>query len=207
MCTTNCKSVLQYVAVCCAWEWDITSLCCSLMQCVAVRFSSVYGDQNSQVSVAVAMTLPWGVWSSLQDEQRDHHVRILHSKIPRPVCAAGCCSVLQCVAVCCSRVRAVYILPRPVCAAVCCSVMRCVAVCCSRVRAVYIPVCAHSRTRALHIFHKILWDTCFLRSYRMTLMMLIIRKIWGMNIWIWYSYVWHDSFILWHDSSYDAHHS
>ena len=39
------------------------------------------------------------------------------------------CSVLQCVAVCCSVPSLIWILART--SAVCCSVLQCVAVCCS----------------------------------------------------------------------------
>jgi len=44
-----------------------------------------------------------------------------------------CCSVLQCVKVCCSVLLEVQCDGRRtvVCAAVCCSVLQCVAVCCS----------------------------------------------------------------------------
>jgi len=45
-----------------------------------------------------------------------------------------CCSVLQRVAACCSRIRAHLILKRHVrgmYVAVCCSVLQCVAMCCS----------------------------------------------------------------------------
>jgi len=63
-----------------------------------------------------------------------------------PVCV-GCCSVLQCGAVCCTALHCVA-MPRCQClsphvtgrylyvwdVAVCCSVLRCVAVCCSVVQ-------------------------------------------------------------------------
>jgi len=49
-------------------------------------------------------------------------------------CVEGCCSVLQCVAVCVYRVCCLDPIPNTRilrCVAVCCSVLQCVVVCCS----------------------------------------------------------------------------
>jgi len=54
------------------------------------------------------------------------------------------CSVLQCVAACCSGCSVLQ------CVAVCCSVLQCVAVCCSVLQCIAfsIPSCIHAKARA-----------------------------------------------------------
>ena len=98
------------------------SVCCSAMQCVAVRGSLLQ-------CVAVRCSVMQGVLvCSIPRKQRDcpfarefvlQGVAVRCSVVQ---CSAVWCSVLQCVAVCCSVLQ---------CVAVCCSVLQCVAVCSS----------------------------------------------------------------------------
>jgi len=98
------------------------SVCCSVLQCVAVRGSLLQ-------CVAVRCSVMQGVLvCSIPRKQRDcpfarefvlQGVAVRCSVVQ---CSAVWCSVLQCVAVCCSVLQ---------CVAVCCSVLQCVAVCSS----------------------------------------------------------------------------
>jgi len=98
------------------------SVCCSAMQCAAVRGSLLQ-------CVAVRCSVMQGVLvCSIPRKQRDcpfarefvlQGVAVRCSVVQ---CSAVWCSVLQCVAVCCSVLQ---------CVAVCCSVLQCVAVCSS----------------------------------------------------------------------------
>ena len=56
--------------------------------------------------------------------------RLRHFKPPKPLEVAACCSVLPCVAVCCSVLN-LQNSQQLDCVAVCCSALQCVAVCCS----------------------------------------------------------------------------
>ena len=105
---------LAYPRVVCLLSARSITVCCSVLQCVAllvffhmpgVRATPIKPDTISARSVAECVA----VWCSVLQ------------------CAAVCCSVLQCAAVCCS------VLCRNVlrCVAVCCSELQCVAVCCS----------------------------------------------------------------------------
>jgi len=81
--------------------------CCSVLQSVAARCSSICSCVLLFLLRSMHSTflhLNWGVCCS-----------------PLP-CVAGCCRVLHSVAVCCSELQ---------CVAVSCSVLQCVAVCCS----------------------------------------------------------------------------
>jgi len=149
---------VQCVAVCCS------VLCCSVLQCVAVRCSVLqcvavccvagcflpqdkYGDQDKDrqrygCAVCCSVLQRYG---QLQLNPHTVCVCVYNTQATKsswdtiPQCvAAVCCSVLQCVAVCCGAgcclackghiVRTT--IPQCV-AAVCCSVLRCVTVCCS----------------------------------------------------------------------------
>jgi len=105
---------LAYPRVVCLLSARSITVCCSVLQCVAllvffhmpgVRATPIKPDTISARSVAECVAVCCSVMQ----------------------CAAVCCSVLQCAAVCCS------VLCRNVlrCVAVCCSELQCVAVCCS----------------------------------------------------------------------------
>ena len=90
----SCRG-LQDVAVCCSCHVHGRSVCCSVLQCVAVC-----RNVSELQLVAECCVLHLACSSTLYVLQ----------------CVAVCCSVLQCVAVCCSVLQ---------CVAVCCSVSQC----------------------------------------------------------------------------------
>jgi len=98
-CVAVCCSVLQCVAVCCSVSKCVAA-CCRVLQCVAVcrsalqcvavfgspmRFNGFVGEDD--LALLQSESLGW--------------VQALLQPVPPPVC----CSVLQCVAVCCSVSR------------------------------------------------------------------------------------------------------
>jgi len=96
---TTHRSVLQCVAVCCS-VLQCVAVCCSVLQCVAVRCipnSILNGTTHSSVLQCVAVC-----YSALHP-QFYFTVTIKPQLHPQwyllPI--AVCCSVMQCVAVCC----------------------------------------------------------------------------------------------------------
>ena len=109
---------MQCVAACCC-VLQCVAVCCSVLQGVAVRCSDLDLPLNNGLECIEGREI----------YRRD--MEKLINKRLRNMCTqwlvAGCCNVLQCVAVWCSVLQ---------CAAVCCSVLQCVAVCCSALQCV-----------------------------------------------------------------------
>ena len=105
--------------------YTVGILCCSVLQCVAVRCSVLQTYIHTWHLVLQSVAVCSSVLQCVQCVADVH----THSAS----CVAVCCSVLQCVAVCCSVLHCVAdIHTHSVsCVAVCCSVLQCVAVCCS----------------------------------------------------------------------------
>jgi len=121
------------------------AVCCSVLQCVAVRYSLASASLGQCVAVlcnfasasfgrSVAVSC-----SALPCVVVCHSVLQPGCCIFRMVfcnvlqcwqCVAACCNMLQCAAVCCSVLQ---------CVAVCCSVFQCVAVSVLRLRAGELP--------------------------------------------------------------------
>ena len=90
-----CRSVLQCVAVCCS-VLQCVAVCCSVLQCVAPMHRSVwcwralsYGSSRGPV------------WGSTQESEQLGVMRYYNVDESS---VAVCCSVLQCVVVCCRAV-------------------------------------------------------------------------------------------------------
>jgi len=142
-----CCSVLQCVAVCCSLYQEscvrllqtfpgrgrCVAACCSVLQYGAVFIKRAVcdfcrhslGEAGVLVRVAVCCSM-------LQSLSREQCVTFADIPWERQVC----CSVLQCVSVCCSLyqescVRLLQTFPWRLERQVCCSVLRCVAVRCS----------------------------------------------------------------------------
>jgi len=89
-------------------------VCCSVLQCVAVRCSELQ-------CVALCCSVP-EIFHPFHDAPSSYDVAVCCRCCGVLRCFAVCCSVLRCVVVCCGVLR---------CVAVCRGVLRCVAVCCS----------------------------------------------------------------------------
>ena len=93
------------------------AVCCSVVQCVAVRTNTGCSQFSPPFSGMM------------------HFVAVCCCVLLRVAVCCSCCSVLQCLAVCCSVLQCVAV-SCSVCSvllrvAVCCSVLQCLAVCCS----------------------------------------------------------------------------
>jgi len=120
-CVAECCSALRFVVVYCSHTWSLlksgffvlqcAAVCCSVLQCVAVT-RDLYCNQNflccsmlQCVAVCCRHT-----WSLLQSDSIALH------------CVAVRCSVLQCLAINYLYCNLDFL---------CCSIVQCVAVCCS----------------------------------------------------------------------------
>ena len=124
------------------------------------------------------------------------HMFISHmdvSYIHRITCGAVCCSVLQCVAVCCSadisyirwQTRVAVCRSVSQCVAVCCSVLQCVAVCWSVLQCV-----AWIYHIYIYSFYEYTW---YIRIY--VCIHVICIHVYMMYIPYWYTYL---SMYIWH---------
>jgi len=119
-CAAMCSSELQWVAECCTIDRaSECAVCCSVLQCVAVRCSVLHGREGKNVRVSTPPVCGPGlirmisaVWCSLLQY------------------VAACCSVLQCAAVCCS-VLCCSMLQCMQRVAMYCTVLQCAAICCN----------------------------------------------------------------------------
>ena len=151
-----CCSLLQSVAVCCS----LLAVCCSVLRVVIppiCEISLIYMCKVDQPNALLS-----GVYVA--------------------VCFVVCCSVFQRVAVCCSLLQSV---------AVCCSLLQSVAVCCSALQSV--AVCCSLLQCCYMVFHVVV---CMHIVY--CRVMQCVAVCWGVTcltqIWdMTYSYVWHDN--------------
>jgi len=98
------------------------SVCCSVLQCVAVCFRVLQRGGNLKFVLICNELLHEGSIRPCHTPPRITQLERLR--------VAVCCSAFQCVAVCCSVMQCVAVCLQ--CFAVCCSVFAtCVAVCCS----------------------------------------------------------------------------
>jgi len=134
VCCSVLQCVLQCVAVCVA---VCCRVCCSVLQCcvLAVAEAEYRESRNSQKHTQFENVL-YKMIIELTCENVCRQGPLL--QCISVVVVALCCSVLQCVAVCCSMCCSVLqcsVLAVAVCCrvlrnvAVCCSVLQCVAVC------------------------------------------------------------------------------
>ena len=172
-----CCSALQCVAVRCS-VLQCVAVCCSVLQCVAVCCSVTaqhLASQRDHVSVYLYVFVQYfaskrhpfhfPVYLRVPKQYvASHPVSILGTRFCRGF-SESCCSVMQCVAVCCSvhsllhRIFWKMLQCNAVCCsvlqyalasaedflkvvAVCCSVLQCVAVCCSVLQCVLQRVAA-----------------------------------------------------------------
>jgi len=147
-CVAVCFSVLQCVAVCCS-VLQCVAVCCSVLQCVAVCCSVI----QTRVYVIHSRILgKWCVWSEAYicctwlihvcDVRHAYTVWDSFMCVFVCVCVPGadicvtartCCSVLQCIVMCCSA----CLLLLPMCAWL---IHVCVCVCAPLIH-VYVCVC------------------------------------------------------------------
>jgi len=136
-------SVVQYVAVCCRVLRGGVACCsvsqCGTVWCGAVRCGAICCSGLQGVAVWCSV-LQWG---RLAKVCRCFLIRHLLSYVCMYVYTYICCSVMQCVAVCCSEVGSpkstevfsIQLHPSYVCiyifAYICCSALQCVAAICS----------------------------------------------------------------------------
>jgi len=107
----------------------LNSVCCSVLQCVAVYSMSHMNAVTRYKTRCSFSDVSWVTQYPVQNESLNFW---------RQLSVAGCCRVLQCAAVCCSMLQCVAPLQnesfnfwRRWSVAECCSVLQCVAVCCS----------------------------------------------------------------------------
>jgi len=128
-----CCSVLQCVAVCCSVLQCVT-VCCSVLQCVAVCCSVLQSVNEHRSSF-----LNPSVLTKTIAEANSWLCSCVCCSVLLQCVVAVCCSVLQCVAVCCSRRLAIGHIS--VCVCVCVYVCMCVYVCVYMCVCVYVCVC------------------------------------------------------------------
>jgi len=104
--------VLQHVAV-----------CCSVWQCVAVEKSVCAKEHSAKEPQIIVLFCG-------KRTLKIRHYMHLNYPVALVMYDSVCCSVLQCVAVCCS-VCAICLIHMCDISHVCCGVLQCVAVCCS----------------------------------------------------------------------------
>ena len=165
-----CCSVLPCVAVCCS-VLQCVAVCCCVLQCVAVCCSVLQGRPHEQCAAGqISLQHTATHCSSLQHTATHcNQLQLTRADLINEVCpavhlnflprASVCCSVLQCVLMCCRARWVITSSQAPMCVqvrcsvlqgvAVCCSVLQCVAACCSVLQCV--AVWAHPSEHFLPI--------------------------------------------------------